>query len=489
MMATIIRHPASNLDYSIQNFREAHEEHNMIGESSVMQTLYHQIERAGPTKASILILGASGTGKELIARAIHTQYEGERRRTIRGYRGTPFIPVNSASIPDDLLESTLFGYEKGAFTGAEKPTPGRFELADGGILYLDEIGDLSLRHQAKVLRAVEEGEVERLGSGNTRRVNVRMVTATNKNLERMMKQGQFREDLYYRISTIPIEAPPLNQRVGDIKLLAEYFMLEFSAEHKKGKSITQDGYKFLEIQPWRGNIRQLRNFLEHAFVQCDDSAMDSNYFAKLVEGQAGFVQLTLNPPVLSAPVDISLEGSIARALSIHANLQSQSGSDEFEKYKGQVRRIGEVVNRLTGIGERLSAAQQISDNLTNSSSSGKSEPNDYYSHRFYQEARLIEILDHIRSERVRLKYRNFNAASDSLGIGYYGLRRSVYVPLKTIGWNGDKPIVGSQSFYGTATEDEIKIDVAKNRHIQLRTIRATEKSLRVTTSTLNKLLE
>src|SRR6184192_1909520 len=201
---------------------KAEKEYQLVGDSPGMRDLKSQIERAAPTKATVLITGESGTGKELVAREIH-------RRSSRANQ--PFVQVNCAAIPEELIESELFGHEKGSFTGAIRKQTGKFVAADGGTIFLDEIGDMSLRTQAKVLRVLQEGEVEPVGAAMVVKINVRVIAATNKDLVEEIRNGRFREDLYYRLNVIPVRTPPLRERRDDIPLLAQHFAALFSQEH------------------------------------------------------------------------------------------------------------------------------------------------------------------------------------------------------------------------------------------------------------------
>jgi len=232
--------------------------YDMIGESPVMGSLFGQLEKVAPTNGRVLISGESGTGKELIARAIH-------RLSPRADK--PFIKVNCAAIPAELIESELFGYERGAFTGAQGRKKGMFELANGGTLFLDEIGDMSASAQAKVLRALQSGEISRVGSEKAIAVDVRVLAATNKDLEEEVKNGRFREDLYFRLNVVPILSPPLRERRTDIALLTKAFLHEFSAENGlRDKPIDDEVLDALAERPWPGNVRELRNVVERMAI-------------------------------------------------------------------------------------------------------------------------------------------------------------------------------------------------------------------------------
>jgi len=231
---------------------------NIIGESNGLKKVLAQVEQVADTKATVLILGETGTGKELIARAIHN-YSSRKRK--------PFIHVNCASLPQSLIESELFGYEKGAFTGANIRKIGRFELADGGTIFLDEIAELPLELQPKLLKILQDNEFERLGSTETTKVDIRIIAATNKNLEELVAKGLFREDLFYRLNVFPIEIPPLRERKEDIPLLVKYFVEKFSkAMGKKFDRISQKSMQYLVNYPWPGNVRELKNIIERTTI-------------------------------------------------------------------------------------------------------------------------------------------------------------------------------------------------------------------------------
>ena len=230
----------------------------IVGRSPALQQVLHQVMIVAPTDSTVLLHGETGTGKELIARAIHN-FSSRRER--------PYVRMNCAAIPSGLLESELFGHEKGAFTGALLQRKGRFELADGGSLFLDEIGDISLELQPKLLRAIQEQEFERLGSSRTMQVNVRLIAATHRDLRAMIREETFREDLFYRFNVFPIEIPPLRERREDIPLLVNYFVSKVSGRMgRQIKSIPQRAMEVLTNCPWKGNIRELANFIERAVI-------------------------------------------------------------------------------------------------------------------------------------------------------------------------------------------------------------------------------
>jgi PAS domain S-box-containing protein len=238
----------------------------IIGESPALKKVLAQIEMVAPTNASVLILGESGTGKELVARAIHD-------RSPR--KAAPLVRVNCASVPRELFESEFFGHTRGAFTGAVKDRIGRFELANGGTLFLDEIGEVPLELQSKLLRVLQEGQFERLGEERTRTVDVRIIAATNRDLEAEVKAGKFRQDLYYRLSVFPIELPPLRERPEDIAVLAQHFLDQ--ASRKMGKTVPAlkpPQIRELEAYDWPGNVRELQNVIERAVIRARDGHLE-----------------------------------------------------------------------------------------------------------------------------------------------------------------------------------------------------------------------
>ncbi len=234
---------------------------DIVGESTAIQKVKEIIDRVAPTDARVLITGANGTGKELVARWLH---EKSNRAEM------PFVEVNCAAIPSELIESELFGHEKGAFTSAIKQRKGKFEQADGGTLFMDEIGDMSLSAQAKVLRALQENKITRVGSDKDINVHVRIIAATNKNLQEEIEAGRFREDLYHRLSVIIIHVPALNERLEDIPILARHFIDLICEEYgMPAKNISEDAITALQDNLWTGNIREFRNVIERLIILCD----------------------------------------------------------------------------------------------------------------------------------------------------------------------------------------------------------------------------
>ena len=238
---------------------------DLIGQSPSLQAVTRQIELVAPTNSAVLILGESGTGKEVVAREIHRHSQRSER---------PLIKVNCAAVPRELYESEFFGHAKGSFTGALRDRAGRFELADGGTLFLDEIGEIPLDLQAKLLRVLQEGEIERIGEERTRRINVRVIAATNRNLRAEAEAGRFRQDLFYRLSVFPMELPPLRKRVEDIPLLAEHFLARFSRQlGRRTPRLTLANVQELQRYDWPGNVRELQHALERACIVATDGRL------------------------------------------------------------------------------------------------------------------------------------------------------------------------------------------------------------------------
>jgi two-component system nitrogen regulation response regulator NtrX len=253
--------------------------YTIVGASPAIQALRAQIQSAAPSHGRVLIRGESGTGKELVARAVH-------RQSLRADK--PFVEVNCAAIPDELIESELFGHEKGAFTGATTKRRGKFELADGGTIFLDEVGDMSLKTQAKVLRVLEEQTFERVGGAEALSVDVRVIAASNKNLEEEIQHGNFREDLFYRLNVIPFEVSPLRERPEDIPLLAEHFLRLFSEEYgKRVKRLSPEAMKLLLAHPWPGNVRELRNVIERMVIMAPPEIIDHSDVASSLRVRPG----------------------------------------------------------------------------------------------------------------------------------------------------------------------------------------------------------
>ncbi len=260
--------------------QKTQKKYKLIGNHPSMKALWDQIQKIAPTNATIMIYGESGTGKELIARAIHD----------RGLRSSDaFVQVNCAAIPEELIESELFGHVKGAFTGATEKKPGKFELANHGTIFLDEIGDMSLKTQAKVLRVLEEGEVQKVGSSKIEKVDVRVIAATNKDLTKEIAEGNFREDLYFRLNVVPLQSPALRDKKEDIPLLIEYFLNNFAEENNfKLKKFTSAALEAMLNYSWKGNIRELKNMVERLIIMTDSDIIDKKDLPEQIKGEVNF---------------------------------------------------------------------------------------------------------------------------------------------------------------------------------------------------------
>jgi two-component system response regulator PilR (NtrC family) len=321
---------------------------NIIGKSQAMQQVFELIRLAAPSKSNILILGESGTGKELVAKAIH---QHSRRST------GPFVTVNSGSMPPDLLESTLFGHVKGAFTGAIAAKKGLFEVADGGSIFFDEIGNIPLETQAKLLRVIQEKEFMRLGGVDTIRVDVRIIAATNAHLENLVQQGAFREDLYYRLNVITIHLPPLRKRPEDIPLLARHFLRTYAEENGKPiRDITAAAMERLMDYRWPGNVRELENAVERAVVLSTAEELDVDLLPPAVRtpAAAGSVVGAGHPLPDGGASFWEAVSSYERALIVRA-LQSAGGVQKKAAEILQVKptTLHEMMKRLSITAESL----------------------------------------------------------------------------------------------------------------------------------------
>jgi DNA-binding NtrC family response regulator len=304
----------------------------LLGRSPAMEQLHKLIASVAATSATALILGESGTGKELVARAIHDQ--SDRRLE-------PFVPINMAALPSELVESTLFGHEKGAFTGADQAEIGCCEAAAGGTLFLDEIGEMNPRIQSKLLRFLQERSFQRVGSSQTRVVDVRVVAATNRDLQRGMQEGQFREDLYYRLHVLPITVPPLRNRRQDIVLLAEHFLNMAAARSgKEFAGFSADARSLLESYSWPGNVRQLENLVERLVILCPGGCMEAADLPVEIRGQA---QPDTLPVAGIQPRQRTSESGLRRMEEI----ERQAIVDGLRQARGNVRQAA----RLLGLGQ------------------------------------------------------------------------------------------------------------------------------------------
>jgi len=258
----------------------------ILGTSKAIRNILEMIDKVAPLDTRVLITGENGTGKELVAKAVHNRSSRKDK---------PFVEVNCAAIPNELIESELFGHEKGSFTGAIQQRIGRFEMANKGTLFLDEIGDMSLQAQAKVLRAIEDGRIERVGGGKKIDVDVRIVSATNKNLMEEIEKGTFREDLYHRLNVIPIQIPPLRERVDDIPVMVNSFIAEITAKHKKPMiKLNDDAMKFLQTMEWSGNVRELKNSIERIIIIVDKKEISKKDIEFLFSSGQGHMSDIIN---------------------------------------------------------------------------------------------------------------------------------------------------------------------------------------------------
>ena len=296
--------------------RDAEKKYQIVGDTPALATVRGAIQKAAPTNATVLIWGESGVGKELVARAIH-------RESLR--RDGPFVQVNCAAIPDELIESELFGHEKGSFTGATDRQIGKFEQADKGTIFLDEIGDMSLKTQAKVLRVLQEQELERLGSNRIIKVDVRVIAATNKNLEEEIDKNTFREDLFYRLNVVPIHVPALRERRDDIPALVRHFADLFARDNNfHRKTFTGAAMEKLKQQHWRGNIRELRNFVERLVIMTNGESVDASDI-----GEGGVVMPTASAAVTASSPSGEISASAAEQSWMQARTlqEFKSGSE------------------------------------------------------------------------------------------------------------------------------------------------------------------
>ncbi len=256
------------LSREYQDLKKRAEKHyELVGDHPLMKALWKEILKIAPTNATVLIYGESGTGKELVARAVHAHSLRAKEK---------FVQVNCAAIPEELIESELFGHEKGAFTGATEKKTGKFEQADAGTIFLDEIADMSLKTQSKVLRVLEEGEVQKVGSSRIAKVDVRVIAATNKDLRKEMQEGRFREDLFFRLNVVPMATPPLRERREDIPVLVEYFSRTFAEENNfRVRKFSREALDAMMKYPWKGNVRELRNTVERLLILTEKDTIEA----------------------------------------------------------------------------------------------------------------------------------------------------------------------------------------------------------------------
>ena len=342
-----------------QELRERYDFSNIIGTSGPTRQMYEQVAQVAQTNTTVLIRGESGTGKELIAHAIH--YNSLRAKK-------PFVKVSCAALPDTLIESELFGYEKGAFTGANARKKGRFELAEGGTIFLDEIGDINASTQVKLLRVLQEREFERLGGTESVRVNVRVIAATNKDMEKAIADGTFREDLYYRLNVFTIFVPPLRDRKADLLLLADHFLEKFSREHGKViKRISTPAIDMLMSYHWPGNVRELENALERSVLVCDAQVIHGHHLPpslQTAEGSGTVTRVSLKDAVEGFERDLiqdalkTTRGNRAKAARL------LDTTERILNYK--VRNLGVDVRRFrpTDAGRRMVRRPDVDQPMT-----------------------------------------------------------------------------------------------------------------------------
>ncbi len=308
------------LALEVGRLRETAEPYRIIGESVPMKALRQQLALMAGTNGRVLIYGESGTGKELVAHAIHA---------LSPRAAEPFVEVNCAAIPEELIESELFGHRKGAFTGATEDKIGKFQRADGGTLFLDEVGDMSLKTQAKVLRVLDEQRFEPVGANESVQVDVRVIAATNKNLEEEIERGNFREDLFYRLNVIPFYVPPLRDRREDIPLLADYFLKEFTTAYgRKPKELTPEAYRVLQEYSWPGNVRELKNLMERIVIMHPQTRIEARHIPL--------------PPTRRAPVERRLE-QFASLEEVRRAAEREYILKKLEETGGNVSRAAELL--------------------------------------------------------------------------------------------------------------------------------------------------
>ena len=297
----------------------------IIGISREITEVAQKVQKVAPAKTTVLLLGESGTGKELFARAIHN---------VSNRRAHPFVAINCAAIPRELLETELFGHEKGSFTGADARKIGKFELADKGTIFLDEIAEMDMALQAKILRVIQEGEIERVGGIKAIKIDVRIVAASNKDLERAVDEKLFREDLFYRLNVFPVMIPPLRDRKEDIPLLAEYFISKYCRELKSSvKGISADAMEVLMTYPWKGNVRELENCVERAIILCDgDTILDDHIVLNR--------QMGVDHALRNLPMSGTLEEASREAIRI---AETQRISKALKETKGNKSRAAELL--------------------------------------------------------------------------------------------------------------------------------------------------
>jgi DNA-binding NtrC family response regulator len=323
-----------------EEFQRSYGIPKIIGDSQAIQSVSQSIQRVAPTDATVLLTGESGTGKEVFSRAIH-QLSSRREK--------PFVTVNCAAIPHNLIENELFGHEKGSYTGAFARKIGKFELADQGTIFLDEIGELHMSVQAKVLRVIEEQSFERIGGLESIRVNARVIAATNRDLQELVSRKEFREDLFFRLSVIPIHIPPLRERISDVRLLASFFVDKFSKElHRQDLELTAEAARALEEYSWPGNVRELQNTIERAVILSDGKSIrreDLNFAFQQKRRPEEFVQfldLSGNLGDVSARASRAAEkAKIAKVLELNGWNKTQAAEALEVSYKTLLNKVKE----------------------------------------------------------------------------------------------------------------------------------------------------
>lgn len=345
--------------------KKAEKRYDLIGNHPLMKDLWNEILKIAPTNATVLIQGESGTGKELIARAVHAH-------SLRA--AEPFVQVNCAAIPEELIESELFGHEKGAFTGATERKTGKFEQADRGTIFLDEVADMSLKTQSKVLRVLEEGEVQKVGSSRIAKVDVRVIAATNKDLKKEMEAGRFREDLFFRLNVVPLFSPPLREHVEDIPLLVEYFTKTLSEENNfRPKKFSREAMEALTRHPWKGNVRELKNLVERVLIMTEGKTIEKKDLP-LVLGTEG-------APRLSAGKDVATLKDFREAAErefILARLQannwniSRTAKDLDTPRSNLYKKLKQYgINITAGVGEAVAASPDEGEGEESPNSTGR----------------------------------------------------------------------------------------------------------------------
>jgi transcriptional regulator with GAF, ATPase, and Fis domain len=310
----------------------------IIGQSSSLADVFRVLLKVAPTDSTVLVTGESGTGKELLARALHNNSP----RTAK-----PFVPINCGAIPKELLESELFGHEKGAFTHAIRSRPGRFEVADGGTIFLDEIGEMDLSLQVKILRVLQEKEIERVGGVGVKKVDVRIVAATNRDLEHEVSHGRFREDLYYRLNVIPLHLPALRERNGDVLLLAEHFLERFCDRKKRPcLGLGQNVRKILLAYSWPGNVRELENFMERLSILVDGNEVHPHDLPGKILDAVGEIAALPEPAPRPAPAPLRQQGFVWPTL---ADLDTHTMSLKEFLDAIEDRLIEEALGRSDGV--------------------------------------------------------------------------------------------------------------------------------------------